>query len=77
MTACHHSLLELLPEKEERLRCRVCYLTISTKELHDGYCPECFDRSGEKQYQFDKVESSASGIARYRCDECGAIVTTS
>jgi hypothetical protein len=47
-------------------------LTINAEELGDGYCPECFEISGKKQYEFDEMESE--GVARYRCEECGTII---
>jgi hypothetical protein len=47
-------------------------LTIGAEELGDGYCPECHERSGKKLYEFEEVESE--GVARYRCEECGAII---
>lgn len=74
MAACNHKTLELLPERKKRLRCRNCHLTIDGEDLADGYCPECFEISGEKHYDFEEMESLDAGIARYRCEECGAIV---
>ena len=74
MTSCNHPALELLPERKKTLRCRHCHLTIAEDELGDGYCPECFEASGNKRYEFDEMETAESGIARYRCEECGAII---
>jgi hypothetical protein len=74
MTSCNHSALELLPERKKTLRCRHCHLTIAGDDLGEGYCPECFDTSGSKRYEFDEIENSESGIARYRCEDCGAII---
>ena len=77
MSACSHRLLELLPEEEDRVRCRHCDLTISKAELGGGCCPECFDRSGDRHYDFDELREGNRGVSRYRCEECGAIVTSS
>ena len=74
---CHHSTLELLPETKGKLRCRQCHLTLDREELADGYCPECFQTSGEKRYEFEAIEPADRGVARYRCEDCGAIVTSS
>jgi hypothetical protein len=71
---CNHSTLELLPERKKTLRCRHCHLTIAADDLGDGYCPECFDASGNKRYDFDELETVETGVARYRCEECGAII---
>ena len=45
--------------------------------MGDGYCPECYDRSGERRYEFDALEALDDGAAKYRCEECGAIITSS
>ncbi|MBI2999797.1 MAG: hypothetical protein HYY46_15315 [Deltaproteobacteria bacterium] len=74
MTSCNHTSLELLPEKKTTLRCRHCHLTITGEELGDGFCPECFETSGSKRYEFEEMETPESGIARYRCEDCGAII---
>lgn len=76
MTSCKHSTLELLPERKSALRCRHCHLTISADELGDGCCPECFDGSGVKYYDFESVTNTAVGDVRYRCEECGAIIAS-
>ena len=76
MTSCKHSSLELLPERKAALCCRRCHLTISAEELSDGYCPECFDSTGAKHYDFESVTSTAGNAVRYRCEECGAIITS-
>jgi hypothetical protein len=74
MSFCHHTTLELLPEKQKKFRCRHCHLTLGGEELGDGCCPECFERSGEKHYEFEEMEPINEEGARYRCEECGAIV---
>src|SRR5262245_44040480 len=76
MTTCKHSTLELLPERKTTLRCRRCHLTISEDELGDGFCPECFDATGAKNYDFETVTNAAANVARYRCENCGAIITS-
>lgn len=74
MTSCNHSALELLPERKKTLRCRCCHLTIAEEEIGDGFCPECFANSGSKRYDFEELVATGDGIARYRCEQCGAIV---
>ena len=74
MTSCNHIALELLPERKKTLRCRHCHLTITGEELGDGFCPECFETSGTKRYEFEEMETPESRIARYRCEDCGAII---
>ena len=74
MTACRHHQLVLLPDTGNRLRCRHCHLTITSEELGDGYCPECYEIYGRKQYDFETVADGNPGITRYRCEECGAII---
>jgi DNA-directed RNA polymerase subunit RPC12/RpoP len=74
MTLCNHTTLVLLPEKKKRVRCRHCHLILDGEELGDGYCPECFETSGKKHYDFEEMEPERGGVARYRCEECGAIV---
>ena len=74
MTSCYHTTLELLRPRKRTLRCRQCHLTLGDDELPDGYCPECFERSGERNYQFDEIEGEGDGAVTYRCEECGVIV---
>jgi rubrerythrin len=74
MTSCAHTTLELLPEPKGRLRCRHCHLTITRDDLKDGYCPECFDGSGEKRYEFAEIAAERTEVAHYRCEECGVII---
>jgi hypothetical protein len=74
MTACLHASLELLPEKKKRVRCRHCHLTMDAEELGDACCPECFEIRGEKRYEFEEIPATAERGARYRCEECGAII---
>jgi len=74
MTTCTHRQLVLLPEQHDRLRCRHCHLTITANDLTAGYCPECFETSHTKRYDFEEIVTSATGKARYRCEECGVII---
>jgi hypothetical protein len=77
MGICHHDTLELLPERKASLRCRHCHLTIAAEELGGGFCPECFETSGTKRYEFEEMAATEGGGARYRCEECGAIIESS
>lgn len=78
MTDCIHANLELLPERRETLRCRHCHLTIAADEIgEDGYCPECFDASGVRRNDFERLTHDTGKVARYRCEDCGTIVETS
>jgi len=74
MTSCDHSQLVLLPEKKNMLRCRHCHLTISPDELGKGYCPECYEADGRKQYDFEAIAPEETETARYRCEGCGVII---
>ena len=76
MNSCNHTNLELLPERKKTVRCRHCHLTLAVEVLPDGFCPECFDTSGAKRYEFDEVKSREEPAARYRCDDCGVIITS-
>jgi predicted RNA-binding Zn-ribbon protein involved in translation (DUF1610 family) len=75
MASCNHTALELLSERKSTRRCLHCHLTIAAEELGEGFCPECFDTSGIERYEFEEVASEKSGARRYRCEECGAIIT--
>jgi hypothetical protein len=50
-------------------------LTIKTEELEEGYCPECFEAQGAKNYDFEEIVEEHSGAVRYSCEECGLIIT--
>jgi phage FluMu protein Com len=76
MASCPHTTLELLPERKKTLRCRHCDLTLDAEELGDGYCPECFEISGKKRYEFEETNPPDGRVAKYRCEECGAIIKT-
>ncbi len=76
MTSCNHTTLELLPQTKNKLRCRHCHLTLNVDELGDGYCPECFDVDGRKRYEFEEMAPAEREVARYRCSECGIIISS-
>ena len=59
-------------ENENRLRCRRCHLTIKADELDGGFCPECFEGDGRKNYDFEEIETEKT--VRYRCEDCGALI---
>jgi hypothetical protein len=48
-------------------------LTINADELRDSYCPECFERGGKKQYEFEEL-AAEKAVATYRCLECGVVI---
>jgi hypothetical protein len=77
MVGCVHDKLELLPERKITLRCRHCHLTLGRDEVGDGFCPECFETSGSKRYEFEEMTGPETGIARYRCEDCGAMIKSS
>jgi predicted RNA-binding Zn-ribbon protein involved in translation (DUF1610 family) len=74
MTSCTHLNLVLLPEAKDRLRCRYCNLTIQADELTTRYCPECFETSNTRRYDFEAIKVEATGIVRYRCEDCGILI---
>ncbi len=74
MTSCNHTTLELIPGRQNRMRCRHCHWTISVDELGDGYCPECFEIDGKKRYEFEEVKAGEGDITRYRCEDCGVVI---
>lgn len=70
MTSCKHRNLLLLPPPKERIRCRHCHLTIKRDELKNRYCPECYESTGIKRFDFDEVETPATEKVQYRCEDC-------
>jgi rubrerythrin len=74
MASCNHSTLELLQSRTRTVRCRQCHLTLDGEELGDGHCPECFEKSGRRHYDFEEVDAAGDGSVAYRCEECGVIV---
>ena len=71
MSACPHLQLVLVRDTHARLRCRHCHLTIKAADLPTRYCPECFETTHTKRYDFDEVVPVDSGIVYYRCETCG------
>ncbi len=59
------------------MRCNHCHLTLSADELGDSYCPECFDATGAKRYDFETLSNTGENLVRYRCEECGVIIVSS
>jgi len=76
MTACNHRQLVLVRDTYTRVRCRHCHLTIKAEDLPSGYCPECFETSHTKRYDFEDVVTVDPGRVRYRCEECGGMIET-
>lgn len=73
MERCRHTTF-VLARVETKKRCRTCHLVLSTDELGDSYCPECFEARGERCYDFEDVVDGAKEEARYFCESCGASV---
>ena len=76
MSACQHLQLVLVRDTHARLRCRHCHLTIKAADLPTRYCPECFETTRTKRYDFDEVVPVDSGIVYYRCEACGSMIET-
>ncbi len=70
----HHHLMLLATQNYNKLRCRHCHLTITANELNNGYCPECFETSGKRRYDFEEVRATKTETVKYRCEDCGAII---
>jgi hypothetical protein len=49
-------------------------LTINADDLPYRYCPECFEATNTKRYDFEDVVAVDTGIVRYRCEGCGVII---
>jgi transposase-like protein len=49
-------------------------LTITAQELGKSYCPECFESTGKKHYDFDEIHEPETEKTRYRCESCGIII---
>ena len=71
---CKHSILELLPDRKNVLRCQHCHLTIKADELGESYCPECYEVNGNKQFDFEEVAAENTTRTKYRCEDCGLII---
>ena len=74
MHPCSHNNLMQLPEAEKKLRCQHCHLTLKPDELNQDYCPECFERSGDKRYDFKTIVAKEPASTKYRCEDCGIII---
>ena len=74
MSSCPHNNLLLLPQAPRKRRCRHCHLTIRADELGDSFCPECFEKDGERRYDFEEIAKPETHKAQYRCEDCGAII---
>lgn len=74
MTHCPHKVLVLVPEREQRVRCTLCHLTISRDELGQGHCPECYAERGERRYDFEEVKEEGDAPVRYRCERCNLLI---
>lgn len=70
---CPHTNLTILGGTQPKLRCRHCHLTIEAAELSDSYCPECYESTGDKRFDFENVASENRSI-RYRCEACGLVI---
>jgi hypothetical protein len=42
--------------------------------LNNNYCPECFEVSGKKRYDFEEVKNLKIESTKYRCEDCGMII---
>ncbi len=71
---CPHKNLFLLPAQTDRLRCRHCALTIKSSDLKGRYCPECYEATGIKRYDFEEVAEPIEGSVQYRCEDCGVLI---
>jgi len=76
MSACPHHQLVLVREPHVRLRCRHCHLTLTAAELPGRYCPECFETTHTKRYEFEEVRPADAGRVSYRCEVCGCLIET-
>ena len=71
---CPHTNLTILNDARPKMRCRYCHLTIEAQELSDSYCPECYEATGYKKFDFDAVASTDANAIRYRCEDCGVLI---
>ena len=74
MDNCPHTKLTVINQSQQKLRCRHCHLTIDAVELAQSYCPECYETSGDKMFDFDAVASEDSNVMRYKCEDCGTLL---
>ncbi len=76
MSDCLHKNLTLIKERADKVRCKTCHLTITLEELGKNYCPECYDATGKKRYDFEKITLNPSNVSQYRCEDCGITIKT-
>ncbi len=75
MTECGHTKLTILRKvADARVRCQRCHLSITAAELGTSHCPECYETSGAKRYDFEPVAPAAEGPSRLRCEDCGLMI---
>jgi predicted RNA-binding Zn-ribbon protein involved in translation (DUF1610 family) len=74
MNPCRHKNLVLLAESKDRIRCRHCHLTIKSDELTTRYCPECYEATGSKRYDFEEILEPENPTVQYRCEDCGLLI---
>ena len=74
-STCNHLNISFIkPDTQKRLQCRHCHLTITEAELDKSFCPECYESTGKKNYDFAPLISDASEKILYRCESCGIII---
>ena len=66
--------LVLLSLQNDRVRCGHCHLTIERAELSNRYCPECYETTGSKRYDFQEVVEPMAEKVQYRCEDCGMLI---
>lgn len=69
MDACQHRNLVLLTPPKNRIRCRHCHLTLQREELTTRYCPECYEATGVKRFDFEEVVATSAKVT-YLCEDC-------
>lgn len=74
MPECLHKNLVVINIPMTKLRCQHCHLQITPEELDSGYCPECFEETGRKHYDFEEIQSGSSSVTEYRCEDCGVVI---
>jgi len=72
MNSCKHNKIVLLPKNKIKVRCCKCHLTINADELKNGFCPECFEVKGIKNYDFEEIKKVE--VTKYKCEQCGMII---
>jgi len=49
---------------------------MKSDELRARYCPECYETTGTKRGDFEKVPEAAVPKIQYRCEDCGILIST-